>query len=680
MKRSRHFLKKILLLVINHKQQILNWKIQVFLLILWLFAIEVHGQSQFDCNGRIYRVIEQQGGTSFQELTVEESTGKLDVLDLQFFDNVKINGIAYHPTQNLIYGILLGKQYQLCRIDGKHRMEVLRTLPLPEDMLFVSGDVSPDERYLVLLGFSPDEATNLVALVDLTASDFPTQLIQVSTTADDREPVYCADIAFHPTTDRLFGFDHLSGRLITIDLINQKIDNTSYPTTEVLRGNVPSIFFDAYGELFGIGSPNAGYATNRNFYHFNVDNGTVTFLDELNFESNQDACSCPFKVKLLNRVSSRTAAPCTELTFEFTLINRTDRVQTKVQLTDSLPPYLEIKSVDPLPFTANIISGPGTSLLDIRDITLPIGSASFSMTVLIKRNAPKTTIYNSAYLDGVIFDSRMETTRVRSDDPETPKPNDPTYFTIDNLSVTFSQGEVFLCPENSIELQPNLLTNATYEWNTGERSPKLRVNSPGAYQVTITTACEEAVGRISVTPSWVEVELGPDRTVERGQTIDISPNIQSSSTVQSLFWTSPSGADLLCNTCTDQRSTPVSNATYQLQAINADGCTGTDLLRVQLRDFGVFAPNAFSPNGDQINDCFFLQSRQDYKLKSLRVFDRWGSLVFQSPEGSTNQSEIGWNGKSRGKMMRSGVYIWTAEIVSLAGTPQLVSGEVSLIR
>jgi gliding motility-associated-like protein len=651
-------------------------------LILFLFCLITGlcaAQEAFDCNGRIFRVLERQGGTVFQEVFLDPQTRSLETLDLQFYRERKINGIAYHPTQNLIYGVLLGEKYRLCRIDAQYELEVIRELPLPEDMLFVSGDVSPDERYLVLLGFSQDKSTNLIALVDLTAPDFPTQLIETTTTDLAVKAIYCADIAFHPTNGKLFGFDHLSGRLITIDIQKKRIDNTSYPPSDVLQGNVPSIFFNAQGELYGVGSSHPGYTTNRNLYHFDVGNGAVSLLEQLNFETNQDGCSCPFKVKLLNRVSERQAAPCTELTFRFTIINRTNRIQANLSFTDTLPAYMEIREIGALPFSGQIISGVGSNLLDIRSIELPIGVDSFEIKVMVAPDAPRAHVYNSAYLDGVIYQDENTPRLIASDDPETPQPNDPTWFQVEPLQVKFSESEVYLCAEGSVELRPKVPGGLAFQWNTGAGTPAITVNSPGLYVVTVTTSCGKAAGKVRVTNNELKLDLGPDQVVEKGELIDIRPDIYNEAAITGYSWNFSIG-NSDCQNCAEQSFAALTNEVVHLEITDEHGCTARDELQVQVKPFRLFAPTAFSPNGDGINDQFYLQSSKAYSIRHFRIFDRWGSLLFQGSELATNDAQLGWDGKSRDQPLRTGVYIWMAEIVNLAGESELIKGEVSLVR
>lgn len=647
-----------------------------FWLLLFL-VFHLNAQVPFDCNGRMYRVLEEQGGTTFQEVHIEYETEKVFFEDLQVFRGTRINGIAYCPADNLIYGVLLEAPYQLCRIDAEYRLERLAPLPLPSEMLFVSGDISPNERYLVLLGFSPDESGNLLALVDLESPTYETTIVPVAKT-NPNEDVYCADIAFHPTLDILFGFEHSTNRLITIDINTGLVDNTSYPEIEVIQGNMPTIFFDAFGNLFGVANAEGVYS-NRNLYQFDIDNGSAYLFEDMGFERNQDGCSCPFKVKLLNRVSQRTTFPCTSLEFEFTLLNRTDREQLGLRLTDTFPEGMTITAIDDLPFSGEIISGIGTNILDIQDIELPITKTSFKITLDIAEGTPPELIYNRAHLDGVLFSSLFETERISSDDPETARPDDPTFFRIDNIAVQFGNQPPVLCPGSSLSLNAGV-AGANYQWSTGASSQIIDVDTPGNYSVTITSGCEETSGNIDVIQENISLDLGPDRQIERGEQIKLIPDFESSVPILSYYWEASRPDVLPCVTCPTTEIAPLSGVDIQLTIENEWGCQAQDEVAFTVGDSQWYMPNAFSPNGDHVNDRFFLQSRIVYQIESFQIFDRWGALLFENRNISSNDANAGWDGTSQNKDLDTGVYVWVAQFKALDGELQVASGDVMLMR
>jgi len=98
---------------------------------------------------------------------------------------------------------------------------------------------------------------------------------------------------------------------------------------------------------------------------------------------------------------------------------------------------------------------------------------------------------------------------------------------------------------------------------------------------------------------------------------------------------------------------------YLIKMIVNDKFLCTDTLEdfvFVYRDFSLFMPNAFSPNGDGKNEVFVpfgqIHSLASY---SLTVFDRWGAKIFNSSD-----PEVGWNGRfnNTGKDVPSGVYIY----------------------
>ncbi|MCB9232610.1 MAG: PKD domain-containing protein [Bacteroidia bacterium] len=88
----------------------------------------------------------------------------------------------------------------------------------------------------------------------------------------------------------------------------------------------------------------------------------------------------------------------------------------------------------------------------------------------------------------------------------------------------------------------------------------------------------------------------------------------------------------------------------------------------------LFAPNAFTPNGDGINDEFLLVGKfiEDFHLE---IFDRWGQLLFVS-----DKLDSGWNGTYHKEDCQEGVYVFVARAVDNVGKHFQVRGSVTLIR
>ena len=113
-----------------------------------------------------------------------------------------------------------------------------------------------------------------------------------------------------------------------------------------------------------------------------------------------------------------------------------------------------------------------------------------------------------------------------------------------------------------------------------------------------------------------------------------------------------------------------------LEARNDLGCLDTASLRLEVTPvYRVYAPNAFSPNLDGINDVFTIFPSRPLDQSRLHIYDRWGNLLFASaPE------QLTWNGQARNQRMDPGLFIWTVDWVDYWGDTRRVSGEVQIVR
>ncbi|MEO6189251.1 MAG: PKD domain-containing protein, partial [Saprospiraceae bacterium] len=89
-------------------------------------------------------------------------------------------------------------------------------------------------------------------------------------------------------------------------------------------------------------------------------------------------------------------------------------------------------------------------------------------------------------------------------------------------------------------------------------------------------------------------------------------------------------------------------------------CTDTlETFVYTYRDFSLYMPNAFTPNGDGFNETFApVGQLNSFETYNFKVYDRWGGMQFES-----NDPSIGWNGKAFGigKDLEAGIYVYTLE-------------------
>ncbi len=116
---------------------------------------------------------------------------------------------------------------------------------------------------------------------------------------------------------------------------------------------------------------------------------------------------------------------------------------------------------------------------------------------------------------------------------------------------------------------------------------------------------------------------------------------------------------------------------YILKASVPAGCFGTDTINVKVYKTGpgLYVPNAFTPNGDGLNDVFRPVPIGIKYITYFQIYNRFGQLLF-----STTNPAHGWDGTINGKPQNPDVYVWIAEGVNYLNKKVSTKGTVMLIR
>lgn len=232
-------------------------------------------------------------------------------------------------------------------------------------------------------------------------------------------------------------------------------------------------------------------------------------------------------------------------------------------------------------------------------------------------------------------------------------------------------------------------TPISYLWNFGdgqtsaEASPVHTYQNPGVYTVTLTISTSN--GCISTdtftVPNMITVLPIPTAgfTVDPLVTSIFTPEITvSDNSVNSIgcsYWFG--NGSYASNTCnlTYSYSEP---GTYEIMQVvsNEFGCTDTSYVTVEIKhEFRFWIPNAFTPNGDGLNDLFkpSVMGVEEYKFM---IFDRWGELIYK-----TSNPQAGWNGNYRGDPCQEEVYVYRIVFRDLVEFKEHhYIGHVTLIR
>ena len=255
-------------------------------------------------------------------------------------------------------------------------------------------------------------------------------------------------------------------------------------------------------------------------------------------------------------------------------------------------------------------------------------------------------------------------------------------------------------PEFSIISSPR--SNATYQWYrdgialVGETDRQITINLiEGSYQILITTpqACILSEPFEYIIPTFETVSLV---TVCPDDTYTFGNRVLNRSGLYSHKFLSRDGCDstvmLDLHILADRVDTteqyffrgetfrlgpyafrsPVSTRLTLLSSLGCDS-----LIHLDLKEYDLFVPNAFSPNFDGVNDVFTVYGRDDLiTLKSIRIYDRWGNRVFEQENNSTFE----WDGTNQGTQLDGGVYAYLLDIILHDGKRKTLSGDLLLLR
>jgi len=144
-----------------------------------------------------------------------------------------------------------------------------------------------------------------------------------------------------------------------------------------------------------------------------------------------------------------------------------------------------------------------------------------------------------------------------------------------------------------------------------------------------------------------------------------------------IVW-SPAGG-LSCNTCSNPLASPTATTLYHVVKTDGNGCTVEDSLTVHVQPLctDIFVPDAFSPNGDLVNDVLYIKTEITcVESLTFEIYDRWGIKAF-----STTDPTAGWDGKRKSNDdCNTGIFVYYLHAKLTDGTSINKKGNISLIR
>jgi gliding motility-associated-like protein len=293
--------------------------------------------------------------------------------------------------------------------------------------------------------------------------------------------------------------------------------------------------------------------------------------------------------------------------------------------------------------------------------------------------------------------------------------------------------DTVLCEGQTLVLDPGI-PGAQYLWDDGTAGQSISVTSPGQHWIELSKDGCEYFDTIEVGFLFVDLDLGPDTMLCEGQVLwldvtttdaeylwsDQSTAATFQVTEPGAFWVKvgQSGCQKTDTIIMDYQFRPdsiladytficenealwldatqpvpatyfwqngttspllrvVRPGTYSVE-VTLRGCPFEDEITLKPCKNCLYVPNAFSPNADGINDEFRAYPACEIFNYSLKIFNRWGGLVFQ-----TDNPEAGWDGRFRGGGSFTGNYVFLVSFDLLSNghfIPQQRQGSLALLR
>ncbi|MEO6499146.1 MAG: gliding motility-associated C-terminal domain-containing protein, partial [Mucilaginibacter sp.] len=211
----------------------------------------------------------------------------------------------------------------------------------------------------------------------------------------------------------------------------------------------------------------------------------------------------------------------------------------------------------------------------------------------------------------------------------------------------------------------------TYKWinyttglsNVSVANPVATPLATATYTVTGTDAqkCFTDTASIVIKVSAAPVaDAGKSAVILPGTPYQLQP-ITSPDVVK---WNWSPAQYLSCNNCASPVARPSAPVLYTLTVTNAAGCTASDTVSIQLfcSESRIFIPTAFTPNGDNLNEVFTIIGEGIQMVNFFRIYDRWGTLVFERNRFQPGDISGSWNGRYKGALVPQGTYTYSVEM------------------
>lgn len=248
-----------------------------------------------------------------------------------------------------------------------------------------------------------------------------------------------------------------------------------------------------------------------------------------------------------------------------------------------------------------------------------------------------------------------------------------------------------ICPEGNAQLEAT--GGLSYQWSPAEGLSNPNIANPIAspeettlYTVEIMDDCgfpfyDDVLVTVENDPFDVAINGASSTLAEvcAGETLELSAEVPLPMGADySYLWSSALGNAISnqdsANITVVISANSIGTETISVLVVDEDGCTQEVDINFEIAEGSYDIPNAFTPNGDQINDEFGLVTKAAIENFTCQVFNRWGKLVFET----TSHTEF-WDGTLNDKALASDVYVYLINF-EINDVLYEENGDVTLIR
>jgi gliding motility-associated-like protein len=170
-----------------------------------------------------------------------------------------------------------------------------------------------------------------------------------------------------------------------------------------------------------------------------------------------------------------------------------------------------------------------------------------------------------------------------------------------------------------------------------------------------------------------QVNAGPDFTIVEGDNVTLQGS--STSNLSTIAWTPSSSVVSGGNTFTPVVKPPVTT-NYTLTVTDVNQCVSSDVAAVTVIPYCIKVMNAFTPNGDGMNDRWLVTTAAVCtKRIAVAVYNRYGNIVYKNDNYNNN-----WDGTYNGKPVADGTYYYSVTYTTITDNTIFLKGDVTILR